>query len=438
MTMKSRIWSRVCRVRKDDEGVALLMSLLVIVMAASLSVAVAGSILNQVQPSQLMRKLTNTVSAAEAGIDVAAAKIKAADAAGQPLPCEVTGDVGTGELFTVSVVYYKHDPAGKPDQWLALPGAGGNRFDCVGGFFSPPVADDWWAVLTSKGSSASEIPGSRVGAGNRTLTAQLSGASGPCVATAAVPCGPCVATAAVPCGPCVATPTVPCGPVTSGIQCPDALTSPPPGALLASPHVMLVGTDGPDIIWGSPGPDVIVAGGGDDIIYANGGHDRMTGDAGNDRIDGGDGHDTLTGDLGDDAVCGGEGDDRFTGDPGDDYFSGGSGDDTLDTGIGNDIFDAGPGEDRVDAGEGNDVVHGGPGRDVLFGGRGNDVLHGDDGDDRLAGWYGDDELFGGAGADELGYQGPPLASADPGYDKCTPGGDPGDNPAPAPDCDLVL
>lgn len=103
--------------RRNDDGVALLMSLMVIVIASVLSLAVAGTILAQVKPTHLARKLTGSVGAAEAGIDVAQKYILNGELDGV-LPCgPFEGDVsGSSDLpaYVASVRYYNDDPTGKP------------------------------------------------------------------------------------------------------------------------------------------------------------------------------------------------------------------------------------------------------------------------------------------------------------------------------------
>lgn len=115
------------------------------------------------------------------------------------------------------------------------------------------------------------------------------------------------------------------------------------------------------------------------------------------------------------------GKDVMYGTVGDDRMAGLGGDDIL--------FGFG-GSDQLSGGEGNDSLCGGDGRDYLAAGNGNDLLSGDAGDDDLSAGAGDDRLFGGPGADR-------LAGGD-GTDTCTAGGDAGDLPYPAPQCDSIL
>ena len=67
------------RAHDAEEGVAMLLALMIILMLLSISITVAGVTLSQVKPSQLDRKTTVTESAAEAGFDIALNRIRAAN-----------------------------------------------------------------------------------------------------------------------------------------------------------------------------------------------------------------------------------------------------------------------------------------------------------------------------------------------------------------------
>lgn len=151
----------------------------------------------------------------------------------------------------------------------------------------------------------------------------------------------------------------------------------------------IVGTDGPDRLWGlSEVSDVIYGGGGDDWV------------SGGDFYENGDAPDLL---------CGGPGDDRVEGGPGDDRLAGGAGDDVLDGGNGADLELGNAGDDRVgggsfaDSDSADDVSKGGPGNDILIGGWGADQLYGGTGRDQLYDYECDGPtlLDGGAGNDYL-------------------------------------
>ena len=115
--------------------------------------------------------------------------------------------------------------------------------------------------------------------------------------------------------------------------------APPPTCNGLTPTI--IGTNGPDEIFGTEGNDVIVGLGGDDFILGGGGADT---------------------------ICGGSGDDFVIGQQGADQLFGENG---------NDIVLGGPGNDVVSGGNGNDILFGNFGNDSLWGGNGDDFLNGD-------------------------------------------------------------
>jgi VCBS repeat-containing protein len=92
------------------------------------------------------------------------------------------------------------------------------------------------------------------------------------------------------------------------------------GAYLMQGDVMLLASQGPDIV-GTEDNDFELNGtdlneriyglGGHDIVDARGGDDELYGGSGDDALHGGDGHDTLIGGAGNDGLGGGLGSDRF-------------------------------------------------------------------------------------------------------------------------------
>jgi hypothetical protein len=175
--------ARVVRRRAQDaeEGVAMLLALMVILMLLTISITVAGVTLSQVKPSQLDRKTVVTESAAEAGFDIALNRIRAANTgtlvtdpstglqvlsgSRAALPCSaagtptITGAVNDGSAadtsYSVTLVYYNSDPS--------LGGA--SVIGCSG---SAPASVPSFVQITSVGS-AKNISGLRVGSGNRVL-----------------------------------------------------------------------------------------------------------------------------------------------------------------------------------------------------------------------------------------------------------------------------
>ena len=98
-------------------------------------------------------------------------------------------------------------------------------------------------------------------------------------------------------------------------------------------NATIVGTDGPDDLFGTAGRDVIVGLGGDDRISGGDGDDVICGGAGNDQISGGTGADVALGGEGVDRISGAEGNDALFGEGGNDQLAGGTEVDTGDGGI---------------------------------------------------------------------------------------------------------
>lgn len=170
----------------------------------------------------------------------------------------------------------------------------------------------------------------------------------------------------------------------------------------------IVGTSGPDELFGGP-DDVIVGGGGNDtiegaVVCGGPGDDYIFGLGWNsdDKLNGGDGDDYLNGYFGIDLILGGNGDDRlFDTDEDDDwpdYTDPGT--DILRGGPGNDSLMSYAGSDRLFGEAGNDVLaensrvktfmSGGPGDDVVWAGGGDnqgtnpfepDIVEGNGGQD---------------------------------------------------------
>ncbi|HEY8730038.1 MAG TPA: hypothetical protein VIL94_10670 [Acidothermaceae bacterium] len=169
------------RTQAADEGVAMLLALMVILMLLTISITVAGVTMSQVKPSQLERKTTVTQSAAEAGFDIALNRIRAANTgvwtpdpytavpylpgSRAALPCSATGTptitgavsngAATDSSYSVNLVYYTSDPT--------LGGA--TVIPCSG---SAPASVPSFVQITATGS-AKDISGTRVGSGNRVL-----------------------------------------------------------------------------------------------------------------------------------------------------------------------------------------------------------------------------------------------------------------------------
>ncbi|MCP3421904.1 calcium-binding protein [Nocardioides pinisoli] len=210
----------------------------------------------------------------------------------------------------------------------------------------------------------------------------------------------------------------------------------------------LVGTPARDVLIGGDGPDVIWGAGGKDTIDGGGGQDLICGGAGKDTIDGGPGSDGVTGGAGDDTIrTGGGQEDQAWGDGGTDTMTAESAGASLAAGKGDDILlaqakDVGllgeEGNDRIRAEKpgamidgmwGNDrivllkpteLVVGGPGIDTIrgsntddgspeqpiLGGAGNDIIFMNAGTDFVDGGEGDDTIDLGTGTNGFARGGP--------------------------------
>ncbi len=224
----------------------------------------------------------------------------------------------------------------------------------------------------------------------------------------------------------------------------------------------IIGTPGPDVLFGSDSADTLRGLGGNDTLYGSFGNDRLDGGDGDDVLDGGDGDDTLLGGIGADELTGSDGRDVFV-------YTGldestplapdvitdfAHGEDVIDvsamgsfTFVGATAFSGKAGELRVaqsgdnvfveidadgdgvadwqiailDADAETFTIHdfigisgtvltgtsgigilvGSALADTVLGGDGNDTIWGLDGDDLLSGGSGNDEIHGGNGNDTL-------------------------------------
>jgi Ca2+-binding RTX toxin-like protein len=141
-------------------------------------------------------------------------------------------------------------------------------------------------------------------------------------------------------------------------------------------------SEGPIIIIGTDGVDVLSAGAKTAYIFGGGGDgDILNGGSGDDRLFA----NSLQPKIGEQGI------------------------NTLDGKGGNDLLFGGGGVDIAKGGDGNDIVVGFTGNDTVSGGSGADLLHGDDfssggkldGNDRLSGGADQDQVFGEAGDDTL-------------------------------------
>ena len=170
----TRFRSRLARARRGgDTGFALVTSILLIMVVGALSVAVAGVVLNQTQPTKATRKQVGAINAAQSGFEVALHQMRfATDVNGNgiptQLPCSMTdrnvgtvlkGAVGkdaTGYGYQVAVRYYYIDPTNQDLTWLR-----NNVITCTAG---KPSGVPQYAYLEAVG-----LGGGASSVGNRDL-----------------------------------------------------------------------------------------------------------------------------------------------------------------------------------------------------------------------------------------------------------------------------
>lgn len=137
-----------------ESGAAMVTALLAILITATMSMIALAVIMNQVMPTSYLRSSSQTIFAAEAGVQTALGQIRTAE--GAPglfgtfgdtdlLPCDLTGPVtgSSGDLtYEVTLRYFEDDPTGHDETWLAA-----NEFGCPLGINETPN----YALITSTG-----------------------------------------------------------------------------------------------------------------------------------------------------------------------------------------------------------------------------------------------------------------------------------------------
>lgn len=161
-----------------ESGAAMVTTLLAIMLTATLSMIMLAVIMNQVMPTSYLQTSSQTIFAAEAGVNAVVGQIRTSDSVATPLgvygdtaslPCEsapVMGTVGgaTSDLRYEAVVrYYREDPTGQTEVWLDA-----NKVTCAVG--SGPVQNPIYALITSTGIGA-PVPGLSGVSGDRMLQA---------------------------------------------------------------------------------------------------------------------------------------------------------------------------------------------------------------------------------------------------------------------------
>ncbi len=148
---------------RDDAGMAMVVLVSCLLVSGALVVAVLGVLTSELRPTAYQRSSVRTISAAESGLHVGLATIRAAVSVrpvlgrgGDPtlLPCAdadpLDGDVGGGSTarYTVRIRYYATDPRGQDATWRDA-----NAMSCSTG--RGPATMPAYALLEATGS----IPG---------------------------------------------------------------------------------------------------------------------------------------------------------------------------------------------------------------------------------------------------------------------------------------
>lgn len=177
---------------KNDDGAALMLTLLAIVTVAGLSLLLLGSLLGQYVPLYTAEKRTQAVYAAEAGLHAGLAELRLHERVaangntyGNPaaLPCQphgdpdgvtryygsLTGSVDSGATtesglgYDIKITYHSDDPNGKSQSWIENPS---NQMHCG----LTPLNQPAFAVVTATGTGPG-IANLSDDIGNRTISA---------------------------------------------------------------------------------------------------------------------------------------------------------------------------------------------------------------------------------------------------------------------------
>lgn len=157
---------------------------------------------------------------------------------------------------------------------------------------------------------------------------------------------------------------------------------------------VILGTIGPDTIFGLGGDDLICAGNGNDTVFGGNGDDVIYAGALDDVVHGGNGADTIWAGTGNDRVYGGT-------DQSVDYIYGQNGADELYDQGGYGFTYGGGGNDSIYSGADGGYISGGNNADILVGSNYVDVIYGQHGADTIHGWGADDFLYGGNSRDSI-------------------------------------
>lgn len=145
---------------REDRG-SMPMALLLILIGVSLSSLLATTVIVQIRTTRASAERVHALDAAQAGIDVALAHLRAArdgiDDDGNPvgdlrsLPCQVSGSVSAGgpARYEVKITYFQSDPHARPDSWVDAAG-NSDRIPCTTGSGVPSTPA--YALLRARGT----------------------------------------------------------------------------------------------------------------------------------------------------------------------------------------------------------------------------------------------------------------------------------------------
>lgn len=176
--MIRKLWSLEKRVRGEDEGAAMVIAMFTILVLASVSILVLGTIVSQVRPTQYAQKDARTISSAEAGIDASLGAMRNAVSADpndsmkvqgdrNKLPCwnghvgSVGAASGASAQYRASIQYFLVDPSNQSPSWRAA-----QALSCTSGL--GPSEFPHFALITSEGTDVI-LPGSGADVGNRVM-----------------------------------------------------------------------------------------------------------------------------------------------------------------------------------------------------------------------------------------------------------------------------
>jgi len=162
-----------------DEGIAMLIVIMAMLILSSLSVLALGAIVVQSKPSQFQKKNVQTLNAAETGLDAGLSAIRngtyvegsgaSAKTYGDRalLPCwtDHIGEIGNegtaGLEYSVTITYFKSDPSNQTAAWRAA-----NKMVCTEGIGTATTPG--YAFISADGVGAA-LANQAANVGDRTL-----------------------------------------------------------------------------------------------------------------------------------------------------------------------------------------------------------------------------------------------------------------------------